>query len=565
MSHSPVRTEEPDDDYVLGWKAINRLIRRGYSWSGNERNNAFLNLRDGTFVDVSAASGFDFPDDARALAVADWDLDGAPDLFVTNRNGPRLRFLRNRAGVGGRSLSLRLVQPDGDLDAIGARVELELEDGSVQRLVRSVQAGSGYLAQSSAWLHFGLGTSGRSKRALVRWPLGEEEAFTGLDGPGSFLLERGKGRAERWTPGDSRAPLAEPTPGEEAGLALLRDPHGRRIVLASSVPMPRLSVVSSDGSSLELFGIRPGGGGTGTGRAILLELWSRTCVPCLAELSEFARARAELEQAGIAFLALSVDEDASAAREVLAQIGWPFAWASAPRETIELLDALHGAILDRDLPLPLPASFLIDAQGNWRALWLGRVDPERLAEDRELLDLLPEEMRERATPFPGRWAYPAQGADLGFFEAKLRARGFTAAADEFARARIEIVESSPAKVLHGFGRAALERGKIAEAIENFRKATEADPRHFQAFFDLGFLYQQQGELLEAISAYRAALRIDPAHEEARFNLALAFLVREDFEAAERERAALEERGSALAPELAQALEIARAGQRPKER
>ena len=107
------------------------MIREGRSWSGRERNCCFLNTADGKFSDISAVSGFDFIDDSRALAVGDWDGDGDPDLWVSNRNAPRLRFLRNDAAPPGSFLSLKL-QGDGkntSLDAVGAWVEVQEADG----------------------------------------------------------------------------------------------------------------------------------------------------------------------------------------------------------------------------------------------------------------------------------------------------------------------------------------------------------------------------------------------------------------------------------------------------
>jgi tetratricopeptide (TPR) repeat protein len=562
----PSEVDAATDAYTLGWYAINRLIRRGWSWSGYERNNAFLNLGNGTFVDDAVALGFDFPDDARALAVVDWDMDGAPDLFVTNRNTPRLRYLHAESGSGARTLALRLVQDAGELDAVGARVELEVKDSGADlaKRVQSVQAGSGYLAQSSAWLHFGLGPAGRPVRATVRWPRGGEETFAGFEGAGAYVLERGTGTARRFAPAAARAPVAllEAAPGSAPGLAPPRAPRGRRIVLASAVPMPRLAITASTGQPLELFGIKPGGAGTGTGRAILVNLWSSTCAPCRAELAEFAGRAGELQEADIAFLALAVDPDTAAARAVLDEVKWPFAWASASSTAIAVLDALQGALLDRDVQLPVPASFLVDAQGNWRALWIGRIDPDELFAARALLAFGCEEQRAAATPFPGRWLRPAGAFDPTYFEAKLRQRGLAAAADEFARAGIQVFATSPAKVLHGMGRDALAQGRVEDALQAFRRAVEADPRFFQAQFDLGFLYQQRGELPQAISAYRAALRLDPAHEEARFNLGLACLQSGDVASAERERASLAQRGSQLAAELARAIESVQAGTPP---
>ena len=76
MSHSPSDAESPpEQSYIDGWAAVYRLIRQGRSWSGRERNTCFLNTGDGEFVDASAVTGLDFPDDGRALA----ELLGEPE------------------------------------------------------------------------------------------------------------------------------------------------------------------------------------------------------------------------------------------------------------------------------------------------------------------------------------------------------------------------------------------------------------------------------------------------------------------------------------------------------
>ena len=66
-------------------RELGRMIVEGRSFSGNERNCVFLNTGEATaakgrFANVSAVSGLDFPDDARAVALVDWDHDGDEDL-----------------------------------------------------------------------------------------------------------------------------------------------------------------------------------------------------------------------------------------------------------------------------------------------------------------------------------------------------------------------------------------------------------------------------------------------------------------------------------------------------
>ena len=73
--------------------ALHEMIFEGRAFSGRERNCCFLNLGGARFADVSAVTGLDSLDDGRGAATVDWDLDGDQDLWVTNRTGPRVRFL----------------------------------------------------------------------------------------------------------------------------------------------------------------------------------------------------------------------------------------------------------------------------------------------------------------------------------------------------------------------------------------------------------------------------------------------------------------------------------------
>lgn len=138
---------------------MDQLIDGGNSLSGREQNCAFLNLGDGTFATVSALSGFDFPDDSRAIALTDWDGDGDLDAWITNRTAPMLRYLRNDAPAANRSLLLKLEGTTAARDATGARAEVRLKGQPDKPLIRTVKSGEGFLGQSSRWLHFGLGTA----------------------------------------------------------------------------------------------------------------------------------------------------------------------------------------------------------------------------------------------------------------------------------------------------------------------------------------------------------------------------------------------------------------------
>jgi hypothetical protein len=116
-----------------------------------------------------AESGLIVPGDAKALVVLDLDQDGWPDFLVTQNNNTTLAF-RNRGVAGRHSLRLQLLGPAGNPTAVGARITLELADGSTE--TGEVYAGSGYYSQSTAACFFGYPDSNLPRKIRVRWPTG---------------------------------------------------------------------------------------------------------------------------------------------------------------------------------------------------------------------------------------------------------------------------------------------------------------------------------------------------------------------------------------------------------
>jgi hypothetical protein len=116
-----------------------------------------------------AESGLLVPGDAKALAVLDLDQDGWPGFVVSRNNNTTLAFHNN--GVPGRhSLRIQLRGPSGNPTAVGARITVELADGSTQ--TSEVYAGSGYYSQSAAACFFGYPDANPPKQVRVRWPSG---------------------------------------------------------------------------------------------------------------------------------------------------------------------------------------------------------------------------------------------------------------------------------------------------------------------------------------------------------------------------------------------------------
>ena len=241
MSSSPLdpkkiaEANDPQGPYRRSILRVDDLIERGFSLSGHERNVCFLNLAagDARFATISAVSGFDFDDDARAVAPVDWDGDGDLDVWTSNRTAPMLRFLRNDHRPRGAApdwVQIKLEATKGARDAIGARVTVRLKDGTV--LTRVLKAGEGFLTQTTKWLHFGLGPDAAIDRVVVRWPGRAEETITGIKPGRHFLVREGEKSATALSP---RPPVTL-----AAGEARPLREESIRAHAGSRMPAPRL-------------------------------------------------------------------------------------------------------------------------------------------------------------------------------------------------------------------------------------------------------------------------------------------------------------------------------------
>ncbi|MCH8147498.1 MAG: CRTAC1 family protein [Planctomycetes bacterium] len=107
----------------------------------------------------------------RGTAFADIDRDGDLDLVIVG-NGQPPRLLRNDQQLGHNWLQFKIVGRRSNRDAIGARVEVHLPDGTVLR--QQVMPTRGYLSQVELPVCFGLGKIDRVSKVRVIWPSGAE-------------------------------------------------------------------------------------------------------------------------------------------------------------------------------------------------------------------------------------------------------------------------------------------------------------------------------------------------------------------------------------------------------
>ena len=86
-------------------------------------------------------------------------------------NNDSLMAFRNQGSANHKIATVRLKGKPGNPTGVGARVTIQLKDGSTQ--TAEVYAGAGYLSQSPSDLSFGLGESGQVTQIEVRWPGGK--------------------------------------------------------------------------------------------------------------------------------------------------------------------------------------------------------------------------------------------------------------------------------------------------------------------------------------------------------------------------------------------------------
>ena len=506
MSRSPlVALEDPGKDYLDSFSLLSQRVREGNSFSGNERNCAFINRGDGSFSDMSYALGLDHSDDSRGIAITDLDGDGDPDICMTNRTAPRLRLLRNDLSTGNRWVSLRL---EGDpsrkcpRDAIGARVELSIGGRTLRR---TVIAGDGFLSQSGKRLYFGLGRKGDIASVSVRWPAGLTEQFRDISAGGSYLLRQGSGLAVKAVMANSpKLPAGDPE--------LPAVPGARRIRLSQPLKVPdTMSFTAFDGSQVAIKSLA-------SDTPVLINLWATWCAPCLAELGEFGRQEAGLDKAGIKVIALCVDglgegakPDGEHLRSVLDRTGFNGVAGYAGKSLVDILDQLVLKAVYRHHDLPVPSSFLLDKGGWLTVIYKGRVSPETLFTDRGKLGRGPDIARREAMPFAGIWGGRLFATHPVAVASAYSEGGYDDDAREYLS---EFLSDNP-----------VVPGQQPEARQAMQLA--------EVHFNIGDIIAGQGDFRAALAHFRAAARFNPQSGRMRSRQVLAIAEAGDVDGAKQ--------------------------------
>lgn len=469
------------------------MMDAGRSFSGNERNCFFINMGNGKFSDISGISGLDFPDDGRAISTTDWDGDGDIDMWISNRNGPRLRLMRNDAQKENSFISI-LLKGNGttvNKDAVGTRVEILGEDNSDSgHQIQTLRAGQGFLSQSSKWIHFGLNKNLNNISIKINWPDKSVENITGIEPNNRYVIKQG-------------IPTAKSISKRSENLELNFTPALKKAP-TQTARIPAITLFKGPKINLKKSGVKVG---NDDGRKHqLINLWATWCGPCLEEMAQFRDHKKALEENAIELIALNVDglgqlnSKSKKPSAVIKNLKFPFPSVPANEALMNILQRIHDQNVGLNEPLPIPSSFLINPDGNVSVIYKGPVSVEQIIEDtNHSSKVLIERIKASSLVKGSTIKHPKAIQRLVDHEASLHAR---------------------------HARNWYTAGDMRGAIHHYEKASKLQPNSNEissklasCYFNFATQLDKQKNKLTAVDFYRKGLKIIPQNNAARNNLA----------------------------------------------
>ena len=514
---------KPSTVYEFGWNAINEQIRQDGTWSGFERNMLYQNNRDGTFSEVSGALGVDFIEDARTFALGDLDHDGRVEVLAKNRSGPQLRLLKNILPRPGATISFRLQGVKSNRDAIGAVVELQTEAGKQSQYV---QAGSGFLAQHSKELTFGLGEQRAAIHATVRWPSGLLQELKDLPANNRVMLR--EGAAPEFVPFSTTAKASE---SGKRGDSISEIPETTETWLLEPVPAPRFSLLDASGKWHALEDYR--------GAPVLLVFSAQDSPASLGTLASLQKSRTELGRARLEIMVFNVSAEdlggASANGASQSETVSAFPVLQASSEVCAIYNLLFRQLFDRHRDMPIPCSLLIDGDGSIVKIYASRVDGARVVQDADTIPRARQKRLSKALPFAGNVAGYDFGRNYLSFGSVFFDRGYLDASEEFFQLAAKESPAS-AEPRYGLGSVYLEQNKLEQARAAFETAVGLSASYpgtpARAWNNLGILDAREGNIDASVRSFQRSLEIDPNYSTAIDNLGNAYRQAKDWDRAQ---------------------------------
>jgi tetratricopeptide (TPR) repeat protein len=374
-----------------------QLLHQGFSFSGYQRNKCLLSIGKLGFANLSNLTGMDSAIDARGIASADWDNDGDVDILMTCRTGPQFRIFCNQLITENGFVSFELEGTESNADAIGSRIELYI-DGSETPMVKTLQAGSGYLSQSSKQIVFGVASGKRISKAAIVWPNGNREEYNNLVINSQYRAVEASGKLAEKSTGrfkfsiDGQYLFGPKSP-----------PDSGRSAFYPTSALPRLLFRGTEDNyyPIETIDDQP----------LALIFFSRDN-RSKSVLSEFKNAARLLNSSNLDCLAVYCDPIETPAEQkwesaslMVGNSKFPFRWGLLTEASNDKLKLAAGEWFGIEQMPPMPFALLLTADNQVSGYYpTGTLDPKTILADKRRFELDVWSRAEFVSPFGGRWA-----------------------------------------------------------------------------------------------------------------------------------------------------------------
>ncbi len=372
----------------------------------------------------------------------------------------------------GHGIVFRLRGQKSNRDAIGSAVTVEA--GS-HRQTRYLQAGSGFLAQHSKELFFGLGTVEDTVRATVRWPSGLTQTFENL--PVDRRIEIQEGANDFLAQPFAVPPPSYSRPGDPPKLEPL--PTSVETWLIEPLSAPDFSLPDLAGKLWTLQSLR--------GSFSLLNFWSTASPSCAEQMRLLRDSQRSFASSSLRLIGINVDDprNPQTVPTFVAKEGVFFPTLLATPDVAGVYNIVYRYLFDRRRDLPLPTSFLLNKEGLIVKVYQGPVNPERLMEDVKSVPTTPADRVRSALPFPGT-----------LFLSAFQRNDFT------------------------YGVSFFQHGYLEHAEASFKQVIAAKPDNPEAHYNLGTLYLRRNDFQDARQYLEQTVKLRPDYPEAWNNLGM---------------------------------------------
>lgn len=185
------------NDFGMGWGVVcfdynndafsDIYVNNEYGFSPYT-NKLYQNNYGINFYETGANSVLENRAGGYGLAVSDLDSDGRQDIVLVNQNAGGVKIFKNNESSVGHWLEINLAGITSNKFGIGARVEVTTSGISQ---FKEVTAGSGYMSQNSATVHFGIGSATKIDSLKIYWPDGTMNDYFNVDFNQRYLAIQG--------------------------------------------------------------------------------------------------------------------------------------------------------------------------------------------------------------------------------------------------------------------------------------------------------------------------------------------------------------------------------------